>query len=45
MTRFGARLALASVAVVLALGGVPAYAAYTDTPKGAQRACGAGHFR
>ncbi len=46
MIRFRARLALASlaVAVVLALGVVPAYAGYPDTVKGAQHDCGAGHY-
>jgi hypothetical protein len=43
MTRYALRLALATVAVVVVLGSATAYAGYPDTPKGAQRDCGAGH--
>src|SRR5579864_4347150 len=44
MTSSGARVALASLAVVLALGAAPAYAGYPDTVKGAHADCGAGNY-
>jgi hypothetical protein len=45
MTRSGARLALGLLAVVLALGGAPAYAGgYPNTVNGALADCGAGHY-
>ena len=44
MTRSAARLALASLAVVLALGVAPAFAGYANTVKGAHHDCGAGHY-
>jgi hypothetical protein len=44
MTRTGARLGFASLAVVLTLGAAPAYAAYPNTVAGAHADCGAGHY-
>jgi hypothetical protein len=44
MTRTGARLGLALLAVVLTLGTAPAYADYPNTVAGAHADCGAGHY-
>jgi hypothetical protein len=43
MKRSALRLAIAAMAVLVVLGGATAYAAYPDTPAGAQHDCGAGH--
>ena len=43
MTRSALRLALATMAAVVALGSATAYAGYANTPTGVHKDCGAGH--
>jgi hypothetical protein len=43
MTRSALRCALAALVAAVALGTATAYAAYPNTPAGAQKDCGAGH--